>query len=84
MDSAGFVSEDGKPVRTPYALRHSYITWSLKAGIPTFTVAERAGTSLQMIEKTYGHLARDTEAWEITRLSGFISGRTVDAEEATQ
>ena len=47
-------------------------------------MAERAGTSLQMIEKTYGHLARDTEAWEITRLSGFISGRTVDAEEATQ
>ena len=34
-------------------------------GIPTFTVARRMRTSVQMIEQTYGHLAHDAEEWEL-------------------
>lgn len=39
-----------------YSLRHSGITDALTAGVDTLTVARMAGTSLQMIERHYGHL----------------------------
>jgi integrase len=39
-----------------YTLRHSFITTALTAGMTTLDVARLAGTSLQMIEKHYGHL----------------------------
>ena len=76
------MAEAGKPSHTPYVLRHTYATWALRAGIPTFTVARRMGTSVQMIEKTYGHLAHDAEEWEVERLVAFdneADGRKVDA-----
>jgi hypothetical protein len=41
------------------------------------------GTSVQMIDKTYGHLAHDAEEWELERLAAFDSeadGRKVDAQ----
>jgi hypothetical protein len=31
------------------------------------------GTSVQMIDKTYGHLAHDAEEWELERLAAFDS-----------
>ena len=82
MVAAGFVTDEQKPAHTPYALRHTYATWALRAGIPTFTVARRMGTSVQMIDKTYGHLAHDAEEWELERLIAFdkeADGRKVDA-----
>jgi hypothetical protein len=44
-------------------LRHAphFATWSLAAGMNIFTLSRRMGTSLQMIDRTYDHLARDTE-----------------------
>lgn len=39
-----------------YSLRHSGITDALAAGVDALTVARMAGTSLQMIERHYGHL----------------------------
>lgn len=85
--SAGYVTDDDKPDRGPYALRHTYATWALRAGIPTFTLARRMGTSLETIEQTYGHLAHDTEEWELERLDRFdaqTNGRIVDAEVAAK
>jgi integrase len=87
MIGAGFVTEASKPNRTPYALRHTFATWALRAGWPTFTVARRMGTSVQMIERTYGHLAHDAEEWELERLIAFDNesdGRIVDAEETRE
>ena len=43
--------------RRIYNLRHTYATWSLAAGIDIFTLARRMGTSVAMIDRTYGHLA---------------------------
>ena len=40
-----------------YSLRHSWISEALKMGMPTLEVARLTGTSLEMIEKHYGHLA---------------------------
>jgi integrase len=47
--------------RRIYDMRHTFATWSLAAGMNIFTLARRMGTSLQMIDRTYGHLAQDAE-----------------------
>lgn len=39
-----------------YTLRHSFITTALSSGMSTLDVARLVGTSLQMIDKHYGHL----------------------------
>jgi len=78
MVAAGFASEKGKPDRGPYALRHTFATWALRAGIPTFTVARRMGTSIEMIERTYGHLVRGADAFR-SRLDAFAT--TLDARK---
>lgn len=43
-----------------YTLRHSWITEALRSGMSTLDVARLTGTSLQMIEKHYGHLVADS------------------------
>lgn len=43
-----------------YVLRHSWITEALRSGMSTLDVARLTGTSLQMIEKNYGHLVVDS------------------------
>jgi integrase len=40
----------------PYGMRHTYASMSLAAGINLFTLARRMGTSVKMIDATYGHL----------------------------
>jgi hypothetical protein len=47
--------------RRIYDMRHTFATWSLAAGMSIFTLARRMGTSVPMIDATYGHLARDAE-----------------------
>jgi hypothetical protein len=51
------LSAAGIAHRRIYDLRHTYATWSLAAGIDIFTLARRMGTSVAMIDRTYGHLA---------------------------
>ena len=40
-------------------LRHSAITTMVLGGVDIFTVAKISGTSVQMIQKHYGHLQRE-------------------------
>ncbi len=44
---------------TAYTLRHSTITDLVQHGLPLLTIAQISGTSAEMIERHYGHLARD-------------------------
>jgi hypothetical protein len=37
---------------------------SLAAGVPLFSLALRMGTSVEMIDRTYGQLAPDAEEYE--------------------
>lgn len=60
-----------EPRRTPYALRHTYAAWALAAGLNLYTLARRMGTSVEQIDKTYGHLAADSEAVERDLLDAF-------------
>jgi integrase len=57
--------------RRIYDLRHTYATWSLAAGVSLFTLSRRMGTSLAMIDATYGHLAPDAEEQERALLDAF-------------
>lgn len=42
--------------RTPYSIRHTYITMRLMEGVNVYQLASNAGTSIEMIENYYGHL----------------------------
>jgi integrase len=44
---------------TAYTQRHSTITDLVSAGLPLLTIAQISGTSAEMIERHYGHLASD-------------------------
>jgi integrase len=47
------------PLRRVYDLRHTFATFALRAGILTFDLSRYMGASLTMIDRHYGHLARD-------------------------
>lgn len=67
---------------TPYSMRHTYAAWSIAAGVDIFTLSRRMGTSVEMIDKTYGHLLpageeRERElldAWDVDTALGAASG----------
>ena len=48
-----------KPLRRVYDLRHTFATFALRAGLSTFDLSRYMGASLTMIDRHYGHLARD-------------------------
>jgi integrase len=57
---AAAVTAAGLPgAATAYTLRHSTITDLVTAGLPLLTIAQISGTSAEMIERHYGHLASD-------------------------
>jgi integrase len=47
--------------RGPYCLRHTFATEALAAGVSIFELARLMGTSVKMIDGTYGHLAVESE-----------------------
>jgi len=48
-----------KPLRRIYDLRHTFATFALRAGLSTFDLSRYMRASLTMIDRHYGHLARD-------------------------
>jgi integrase len=57
--------------RRIYDLPHTYATWSLAAGVDLFTLSRRMGTSLAMIDATYGHLTPDADERERVLLDAY-------------
>jgi integrase len=68
-----------------YDMRHTYATWSLAAGVSVFALSRRMGTSLAMIDATYGHLAADAERVELDLLDAYDAtcgrGLAIDMSE---
>jgi integrase len=60
-----------EPLRRIYDLRHSFATFALRAGVSTFDLSRYMGTSLAMIDRHYGHLARDGREHAIRLLDTF-------------
>jgi integrase len=70
--------------RGPYHLRHTFATEALAAGVSIFELARLMGTSVAMIDRTYGHLARDSEDAIRARLDARADRSGVDlASDAT-
>ena len=82
------VAAAGIEHRRIYDLRHTYASWSLAAGVDIFTLARRMGTSVKIIDQTYGHLIAGADIYERDLLDAFDEGRSgplgryLDAEEA--
>ena len=79
-----------EPFRRIYDLRHTFATFALRAGISTFELSRYMSASLTMIDRHYGHLARDGREHAIRLLDTLnvptwaavdVRGRSVDTEE---
>jgi integrase len=66
------------PLRRVYDLRHTFATFALRAGISTFDLSRYMGTSLAMIDRHYGHLARDGREHAIRLLDTYSAPEPVD------
>jgi integrase len=66
------------PLRRVYDLRHTFATFALRAGISTFDLSRYMGTSLAMIDRHYGHLARDGRKHAIRLLDTYRAAEALD------
>jgi integrase len=66
------------PLRRVYDLRHTFATFALRAGISTFDLSRYMGTSLAMIDRHYGHLARDGREHAIRLLDTHTAAEPLD------
>lgn len=59
--------------RGPYAMRHTFASWTIAAGLPTFEIATTTGPSLEQLSKTYAHLLPDSADRARVALDAYIS-----------
>ena len=77
-----------EPFRRIYDLRHTFATFALRAGTSTIDLSRYMGASLTMIDRHYGHLARDGREHAIRLLDSHgtravdIGGHSVDTKTA--
>jgi integrase len=55
----------------PCVLRHTFASNALAAGVGTFELARYMGTSVEMIERTYGHLVTGADDAFRSRLDSY-------------
>jgi integrase len=68
------------PLRRVYDLRHTFATFALRAGISTFDLSRYMGASLTMIDRHYGHLARDGREHAIRLLDSYADIKAGDVQ----
>ena len=66
--------------RSPYALRHTFATFAIAAGLGLFELARFMGTSVEQVDRTYGHLLPDS----IDRARGALDTFVSNAAEAAE
>lgn len=66
--------------RGPYHLRHTFATEALAAGVSIFELSRLMGASVTTIDRTYGHLAQDSEP-RLRQLLSARSGAVVASQE---
>jgi integrase len=69
------VRASGLAHRSPYALRHTFAAWAIAAGIGLFELARMMGTSVEQIDRTYGHMLPDSLGRARTALEAFAAGQ---------
>src|SRR6478672_5652140 len=70
-----------EPFRRIYDLRHTFATFALRAGISTFELCRYMGASLTMIDRHYGHLARDGREHAIRLLDSYADVNAADVQD---
>jgi integrase len=70
------------PTHRPYDLRHSYASWMLAASVPAYDVARYMGSSVRMLDLTYGHLVKGSESAARERLDAFTASTRNQQERA--
>lgn len=78
------VKAAGLTHRPPYAMRHTYASFSIAAEVALFTLARRMGTSVEQIDKTYGHLLPDAAEHERGLLDAFDGASAAEAQTGSQ
>jgi integrase len=68
--------------RSPYALRHTFATFAIAAGVSLFELARFMGTSVEQIDKIYGHLLPDALGRTRHTLDAFVAERIVEEAKA--
>ena len=68
--------------RTPYALPHTFATFSIAAGVGLFDLSRLMGTSVHQIDKTYGHLLPDSLDRARAALDAFVDAVESAARES--
>jgi hypothetical protein len=68
----------------PYSMRHSFASFAIAAGVSLFFIARLMGSSVEQIDKTYGHLLPDSEEYLRGLLDTYDNGRLEAAEGATR
>jgi integrase len=59
--------------RGPYAMRHTFASWAIAAGLPTFEIGATMGTSLEQLSKSYAHLLPDSADRARVALDAYIN-----------
>jgi integrase len=67
------VKAAGLQHRSPYAMRHTFASWTIAAGLPTFEIAATMGTSLEQLSKAYAHLLPDSADRARLALDAFLA-----------
>ncbi len=67
----------GLPHRGPYAMRHTFASFAIAAGVSLFYLARLMGTSVEQIDRTYGHLLPESRAY----LRGLLDAYDLDASK---
>jgi hypothetical protein len=62
----------------PLGCRHDVVRYAIAAGVSLFELARFMGTSVEQIDRTYGHLLPDSIDRARQALDAFVSERTVD------
>ena len=70
---------------SPYVLRHTFASNALAAGVGTFELSRYMGTSVEMLERTYGHLVEGHDDAFRARMDALATARSgVDVASASE
>jgi integrase len=70
----------GLPYVVPYSLRHTFASFAIAAGVSLFYLARLMGSSVEQIDKTYGHMLPESEGYLRGLLDAYDAVDTPAAE----
>jgi integrase len=68
--------------RGSYARRHTFASWSIAAGVSLFDLSRLMGTSVEQLDKVYGHLLADSLERARTALDAYVAKTSRVQEQA--